>query len=381
MEKLLVDYEKKNGIKVEISYFGENDCCVKLWFDVLIGVGLYQIYYVDEVNVVEFVLVNWIVLFLKYYLKDYDYDDFLFGCCVVVSYNGVVYFVLLIGGGDFLFYCCDLFDVVYILVLKMFDQFVVVIRKLNVLLKLYGWVVCGQCGLGMNVWCWLLFMFGMGGVWIDKGGQFVFNLLVVVKVMQFYSDLFKYVFFGLVIYDWSNVFEVFCLGKVVFMIELMLFVDWMEDVSKLSVVGKVGYMWLFVLLLLVVYGYGFVILVVGVKDDCMWMVVGCFIVWVISKDQEQVWLCNGVFSDYNCFSMIVSLYFKQYVVLQIQVGLNDINFVMQVMIWWMLQWLDIGDNFGIVFEQVFIGMQMDIWGMFDDVDQYVKDVFEYGVCK
>ena len=114
MEKSLADYEKKSGTKVEISYFGENDRRAKSRLDASTGAGSYQIYYVDEANVAEFASANWIVPLLKYYPKEYDYDDFLPGRRAVASYNGVAYFAPLIGGGDFLFYRRDLLDAAHI---------------------------------------------------------------------------------------------------------------------------------------------------------------------------------------------------------------------------------------------------------------------------
>ena len=175
MEKSLADYEKKSGTKVEISYFGENDRRAKSRLDASTGAGSYQIYYVDEANVAEFASANWIVPLLKYYPKEYDYDDFLPGRRAVASYNGVAYFAPLIGGGDFLFYRRDLLDAAHIPVPKTLDQLVAAIKKLNAPPKLYGWVARGQRGSGMNVWRWSPFMLGMGGAWTDKGGQPAFT--------------------------------------------------------------------------------------------------------------------------------------------------------------------------------------------------------------
>ena len=381
MEKSLADYEKKNGTKVEISYFGENDRRAKSRLDASTGAGSYQIYYVDEANVAEFASANWIVPLLKYYPKDYDYDDFLPGRRAVASYNGVAYFAPLIGGGDFLFYRRDLLDAAHIPVPKTLDQLVAAIKQLNAPPKLYGWVARGQRGSGMNVWRWSPFMLGMGGTWTDKGGQPAFNSPGAVKATQLYSDLFKYAPPGSATYDWSNALEAFRSGKVAFMIESTPFADWMEDTSKSSVAGKVGYTRPPAPLPSAAYGHGFAISAVGAKDDCMRLAAGRFIAWATSKDQEQARLRNGVFSDYNRSSTIASPYFKQHVAPQIQAGLNDTNPVTQVTIWRTPQWPDIGDNLGIALEQVFTGTQTDIRGTLDDADQYAKDALEHGARK
>lgn len=85
MEKSLPDYEKTSGTRIEINYFGENDRRAKSRLDASTGAGSYQIYYVDEANVAEFASAGWIAPLLKYYPKEYDYDDFLPGRRAVAS--------------------------------------------------------------------------------------------------------------------------------------------------------------------------------------------------------------------------------------------------------------------------------------------------------
>lgn len=381
MEKSLPDYEKQSGTQVVISYFGENDRRAKSRLDASTGAGSYQIYYVDEANVAEFASSGWIVPLLKYYPKEYDYNDFLPGRRAVASYNGVAYFAPLIGGGDFLFYRRDILAAAHLPVPKTLDELVADIKKLNAPPKMYGWVARGQRGSGMNVWRWAPFMLAMGGTWTDKSGQPAFDSPAVVKSVQRYSDLFKYAPPGSATYDWSNALEAFRSGKVAFMIESTPFADWMEDPSKSSVAGKVGYTRPPAPLPSAAYGHGFAISSVGAKDDCTRMAAGRFIAWATSKEQEQARLRAGVFSDYNRTSTIESPYFTQHVAPQIQAGLNDTNPVTQVTIWRTPQWPDIGDNLGIALEQVFTGTQSDVQGTLDESVQYAKDALEHGAHK
>ncbi|KGV45399.1 bacterial extracellular solute-binding family protein [Burkholderia pseudomallei MSHR4012] len=381
MEKSLPDYEKTSGTRIEINYFGENDRRAKSRLDASTGAGSYQIYYVDEANVAEFASAGWIAPLLKYYPKEYDYDDFLPGRRAVASYKGVAYFAPLIGGGDFLFYRRDLLDAAHLPVPKTLDELVAAVRKLNAPPKLYGWVARGQRGSGMNVWRWAPFMLAQGGAWTDPHGQPAFNSPAAVQATERYRDLFKYAPPGAATYDWSNALEAFRSGKVAFMIESTPFADWMEDPSKSSVAGKVGYARPPAPLPSAAYGHGLAISSVGAKDDCARQAAGRFIAWATSKEQEQARLRNGVFSDYNRTSTIGSDYFRQHVKPQILAGLNDTNPVTKATIWATPQWPDIGDNLGVALEEVFTGTQTDVRGALDDAAQYAKDAMAHGARK
>ncbi|MEG0883776.1 MAG: extracellular solute-binding protein, partial [Janthinobacterium sp.] len=217
MEKTLAEYEKKNGTKVQISYFGENDRRSKARLDASTKAGSYQIYYIDEANVAEFATAGWVVPLLKYLPKDADYDDFLPGRRAVASYKGVAYFAPLIGGSDFLFYRRDLLEKAGIAVPKTLDELVAAVKKLNSPPNVYGWAARGQRGSGMNVWRWSPFMLAAGGKW-EKDGVPTFNSPQAVKATTLYRDLFKYSPPGGATYDWSNALEAFRSGKVAFMI-------------------------------------------------------------------------------------------------------------------------------------------------------------------
>jgi multiple sugar transport system substrate-binding protein len=372
MEKSLPAWEKQNGTKVEISYFGENDRRSKARLDASTKAGSYQIYYIDEANVAEFATAGWVLPLAKYFPKDADYDDFLPGRRAVASYNGVAYFAPLIGGGDFLFYRRDILQKAGIPVPKTLDELVAAVKKLNSPPSMYGWAARGQRGSGMNVWRWAPFMLAEGGKW-ENNGVPAFNSAAAVKATTLYRDLFKYSPPGGTTYDWSNALEAFRSGKVAFMIESTPFADWMEDPKKSTVVDKVGYVRPPAPLPSAAYGHGLAISSSGAKDECSRQVAGKFIAWVTGKEQEQARLKDNVFSDYNRTSTINSAYFKQHVKPQILAGLNDTNPVTKVTIWPSAEWPDIGDNLGVVLEEIFTGTRPDIQGALDEANEYATD--------
>ena len=375
MEKTLADYEKKNGTKVEISYFGENDRRSKARLDASTKAGSYQIYYIDEANVAEFATAGWVLPLIKYLPQNADYDDFLPGRRAVASYKGVAYFAPLIGGGDFLFYRKDILEKAGIPVPKTLDELVAAIKKLHSPPSIYGWAARGQRGSGMNVWRWAPFMLAAGGKW-ENNGMPSLNSPQTVKATTLYRDLFKYSPPGGATYDWSNALASFRAGKVAFMIESTPFADWMEDPTKSSVVDKVGYVRPPAPLPSAAYGHGLAISTSGAKDDCTRQAAGKFIAWATGKDQEQARLKENVFSDYNLTSTVSSDYFRKNVKPQILSGLNDTNPITKVTIWPSPEWPDISDNLGVVLEEVFTGTRSDVQSALDEANEYAIEVVE-----
>ena len=374
LEKSLADYRKASGTQVDLVYFGENDRRGKSRLDASTKAGAYQVYYVDEANVAEFAAAGWILPLLKYYPKEYDYSDFLPGRRSVASYKDVAYFAPLYGGGDFLYYRKDLLDKAHIAVPQTLEELQAAIKKLHNPPAVYGWVARGQRGSGMNVWRWSPFFTAMGGEWVGKDGKAGFNSAAGVKATQTYMELLKYTPPGTATYDWSNAIEAFRAGKVAFMIESTPFADWMEDPTKSSVVDKVGYARPPAPLSAAGFGHGFAIAAYGSKDECTRQAAGKFIAWASSKEQEQARLKDGVFSDYNRSSTIASPYFQQHVKPGIVAGLNAITDTTRLNIWSSPLWPQVGDNLGVVLEELFTGTRTDAKAALDDAAKYTDAV-------
>ena len=124
------------------------------------------------------------------------------------------------------------------------------------------------------------------------------------------------------------------------------------------------------------YGHGLAISATGAKDECTRQAAGKFIAWATGKEQEQARLKDNVFSDYNRSSTIASDYFRKHVKPQIQAGLTDTTPVSRVTIWPSPEWPDIGDNLGVVLEEVFTGTRGDVQSALDEANEYATEVMQ-----
>ena len=333
-----------------------------LGLDVSTGAGAYQVIYVDEANIAEYVASKWAYPIADVVPAEYDLADFRVDLKNVATVNGVQYFAPFVGGGDIFLYRKDILAAKGIPVPKTLDELEAAVKKVNdPANKVYGWSARGQRGSGMNVWRWTPFFRGLGGQW-TAGDKPAFDSDKAVKATEIYMDMMKSAPPGVGTFNWSDSVEAFRSGQVVFLIESDVFGPWMEDKAKSAVVGKVGYAPPPSPLPSAGWGHGWAVSTVGAKDDCTKAVAGDFVGWATSKEMEQHRLADGIASDIARKSTLQSPAYKASVPAEYVQALLDTGPKTSLLIMSSPAWPEIGDNLGLTLEELFTGTKKDVKG-------------------
>lgn len=376
LDKYLAEFNQKWGTTVKITLLGENERRAKARLDASTGAGAYQVLYVDEANLAEFASAGWLLPLEKAVPASYDLKDFRLDLASVATYDGTLYFAPLVGGGDILMYRKDLFEKAGLQPPKTLDDMVAAIKKLNdPTHKVYGWAARGQRGSGMNVWRWTPFFRGLGGEWL-KDGQPAFNSDIGVKATQLYVDLMKSAPPGVGTFNWSDSVEAFRSGQVAVLIESDVFGPWMEDAKKSSIAGKVGYAPPPLPLGSAGWGHGFAVSSVGTKDACAKTIAGDFVGWATSKEMEARRLADGVASDIGRQSTLKSDAYRKAVPAEYIQALVDTGARTKLLIMANPAWPEIGDNLGLILEEIFTGARKDIKAALDEAATDAADALK-----
>ena len=370
----LAEFNAKWGTEVKITLLGENERRSKARLDASTGAGAYQVVYIDEANLAEYASAGWVYPLADIVPDSYDIKDFRVDLTSVASYNGVQYFAPFVGGGDVLMYRKDILEAKGIAVPTTLDDLVAAIKATNdPANKVYGWSARGQRGSGMNVWRWTPFFRAMGGEWLNADGTPAFASEAAVKATELYMDLMQNAPPGVGTFNWSDSVEAFRGGQVAFLIESDVFGPWMEDATKSTVVGKVGYAPPPDPLQSAGWGHGWAVSTVGAKDDCTKTVAGDFVGWATSKEMEASRLAEGISSDIGRVSTLQSEAYKKSVPAEYIQALLDTGPKTGLLIMASPAWPEIGDNLGLALEEVFTGTKTDIKAALDEVAFSAED--------
>ncbi len=368
----LPDFEKATGMKVSIKYFEELERRSKTRIDSSTKAGAYDVYYVDEANIAEFVSAGWLVPLLDYYPAKYDFADFFEWMRNVGSIDGKPYYAPTFGGGDFLFYRKDVLAKAGVAVPKTLDEMVAAIKKLNTPPEMYGFATRGLRGSGANVWRWQDYFAAYGGQWLDAAGNPTFNSPAAVKATQLYLDLLKYGPPGSATSTFVDNIEAFRAGKVAFFLDGDVFYDWMEDPSKSQVAGKVGYAPPPTPVPSGAYTHGLAISAVGAKTDAEKKAAGEFIGWATSKEMELKRLEKNIMG--NRVSTLNSDPMKKLYPQEVRDAIDARGKVTKVTFMRRPEWPGIGDYLGIVLEELFTGARTDIQAGLDEAVAKAKEL-------
>lgn len=373
LESLLPEFNEKWGTQVKITMLGENERRAKARLDASTGAGSYQVLYIDEANLTEYVDAGWVYPLADVVPESYDLADFRVDLGNVAKMDGVQYFAPFVGGGDVLMYRKDVLEAKGIQPPKTLEELVAAVKAVNDPDGgVFGWAARGQRGSGMNVWRWTPFFRAAGGEWLD-GDMPAFNSDAGVKATEQYLELMQYSPPGIGTFNWSDAVESFRSGRVAFLIESDVFGPWMEDPEKSAIVGKVGYMSPPEPLPSAGWAHGWAVSTVGAKDDCAKVVAGDFVGWATSKDMEQKRLASGIASDIGRISSMESDAFKAAVPQEYIDALVATGPKTNLLIMASPAWPEIGDTLGLALEELFTGTRDDIQGALDEAAFAAED--------
>lgn len=372
LEESKSEFEEKWQTRVELVQFGENDRRARSRLDASSGAGAFQVYYIDEANIAEFASSQWVLPLLDNLPEEYDYDGFLEARTAVAQWNGIPYFAPLTGGGDMMIYRKDLFEQAGIDPPATLDELLPTVQAMHNPPEVYGWTARGRRGSGMNVWRWTPFFREAGGEWFD-GDTAVFNSEAAVEATNFYMELYQFAPPGATTNVWSDVVESFRSGQVALIIESDPLALWMEDPQASNVVGNVGYAPPPEPLPSGGYAHGLAISAGGNPDDCSRLVSADFIGWATSDEMESRRFEAGVFADFARQASLENPLFQENVPAQYIEALNATSPRTSLLIYDGPEWPDIGDNLGLVLEEIFTGTRDDIQGSLDEAAMYAED--------
>ncbi len=366
LDAYMDEFNKKWDVKVKVNLLGENERRAKSRLDASTGAGSYQVLYVDEANIAEFASADWVHPLADVVPASYDIGDFRVDLSNVATYEGTQFYAPFVGGGDVMMYRKDVLEAAGIAVPQTMDELVAAIKKIsNKDEKFYGWTARGQRGSGMNVWRWTPFFRAMGGEWLD-GKTPVFNSPEAVSATNLYIELMDYAPPGVGTFNWSDSVEAFRGGQVGIIIESDVFGPWMEDPEKSAIAGKVGYASPPAPLPSAGWSHGFAVSKVGAPDGCTKTIAGDFVGWATSQEMEARRLGDGIFSDVGRISTLESEAFSSSVPSEYVDALMATGPKTNLLIMANPAWPEIGDNLGLVLEELFTGTRKDVQGALDE---------------
>lgn len=369
----LAEFNDRWDTEVKITLLGENERRAKSRLDASTGAGAYQVIYIDEANLAEYVDAGWVYPLGDVVPDTYDLGDFRTDLSNVATVDGVQYFAPFVGGGDVMMYRKDLFAAAGLSAPETLDDMVAAIKTLSAADNgAYGWSARGQRGSGMNVWRWTPFFRAMGGEWLD-GDAPAFNSDAAVAATELYTDLMNYAPPGVATFNWSDSVEAFRGGQVAILIESDVFGPWMEDPDKSSVVGKVGYASPPAPLPSAGWSHGWAVSKVGAAEDCTKTIAGDFVGWATSKEMEQNRIKAGIASDIGRVSTLQSDGYKALVPQEYIDALLATGPKTSLLIMASPAWPEIGDTLGLALEEVFSGTRDDVQGALDEAAFFAED--------
>lgn len=373
LDEHLGEFNGKWDTEVKITLLGENERRAKSRLDTSTGAGSYHVLYIDEANLAEYVSASWVYPLADVVPDSYDIADFRTDLSNVATINGVQYFAPFTGGGDVMLYRKDILAEKGMRVPDSLDELSAAIKAVHdPAAGYYGWSARGQRGSGMNVWRWTPFFRAKGGEWLDNGMP-AFNNEAGVAATELYLDLMQYAPPGVATFNWSDSVEAFRGGQVVFLVESDVFGPWMEDKDKSTVVGKVGYAPPPHPLPSAGWSHGWAVSRIGANSDCEKVVAGDFVGWATSRDMERKRLAAGIASDIGRISTLQSEAYKALVPAEYIEALLATGKKTDLLIMASPAWPEIGDNLGLVLEELFSGTREDVKGALDEAAFFAED--------
>jgi multiple sugar transport system substrate-binding protein len=248
MQKMLPDFEKQTGIKVEFAELPELQARQKLTVEFTAGSGGIDVWTTSmHVEKRRFWRSGWYYDLSKL-LKDptmtapdYDWNDMTAGAKAIAtqsdgSISGLPSFV----DPWILFYRKDLFAQKGLKPPKTLAEMEEFAQKFHDAPKFYGFVARGLKNANAPAWDWVLF--SMGGTFLTKDGKASIDTPEAVKAMDYYAGMLKrFAPPGVVNFNWYECSSAFMQGQVAMYFDGVNFASQFEDKEKSKIAGNVGY--------------------------------------------------------------------------------------------------------------------------------------------
>jgi len=248
MEKLLPDFEKQTGIKVEFSDLPEIQARQKVTVEFTAGSSGIDAWYTSlHVEKRRFWKSGWYAPLNKFLgdpsmtAPDYDWNDVAGGGKQAVtqpdgSISGLPAFV----DPWILFYRKDLFQQKGLKPPRTLAEMEELSQKFHNPPGLYGFVARGLKNANAPAWDWVLF--SLGGNFLTPDGKASLNTPDAIKSMDYYAGLLRrFAPPGVVNFNWYECSAAFMQGQVAMYFDGVNFASQFEDKEKSKVTGKVGY--------------------------------------------------------------------------------------------------------------------------------------------
>ncbi len=215
MQKMLPEFEKETGIKVQVENYGDDQLTQKLTVEFTTGSSSIDVFGVRPPNEGKMFHKNgWFEDLNKYIDKDYDIDDYTPGSLDATRINGVQTAIPFSMEFEVLFYRKDLLAAKGIKVPDTFEELEKAAAALNQPEKeQYGFVSRGQKNALVSQFAG--FIYGYGTNWVDpKTNKSLVGTKEFIDAIGFYGNLLnKYGPPGTLNMGWAQAMAVFVQGK------------------------------------------------------------------------------------------------------------------------------------------------------------------------
>lgn len=248
IQKILPDFEKKTGIKVNLEIVPYSDLTSKALINFSSRSGRYDIVMDDIVHGYGYVNAGYVEPLDAFASnasinKDYDQADFVPEYLNAMKIEDKLYGLPVYGESTFLMYRKDLFEEYGIQVPKTFDELMAAAKTVKEKSngEIAGITLRGEQGI-QNVYVWATFLWGFGGQWLNEQGLTDLESPEAVKALEFYKNILNdYGPTGVANFGWQENRLLFQQGKAAMTIDATVNGAYNEDPKESSIVGKVGY--------------------------------------------------------------------------------------------------------------------------------------------
>jgi multiple sugar transport system substrate-binding protein len=251
--KMIPDFEKKTGIKVDAEVLPEEQFRQKVLIEFASGTSTVDVFLTLPANEgLKYLESGWYEP-LEPYLRNpsktergFDFDDFTKGAQEGAEVKGVLICMPQGISTHMLYFRKDLFDKYDIKVPETLEELEAAAKQLtrdtdgDGKIDVYGWANRGKGRVATSTFS--MFLFGFGGRFLDAKGNPVINSPEAIKALDYYGRLLReYGPPGSTNFNFYEVNSSFSQGKVAMVTAGVSTYNQFNDPKKSAVVGKIGY--------------------------------------------------------------------------------------------------------------------------------------------